>query len=91
MTRLVVENAGLIFWPVVSLIIFAVALVFMLAWIFRPGSGRIYKRVARLAVDDDNGENAGGAGSEGKERNNDNATGDAARDARSAETRNGGN
>ena len=50
MIRLVMENAGLTFWPVFSFVLFLVSSAAMLAWLYRPGSARFYDDLARLAL-----------------------------------------
>lgn len=55
MLRLVLENAGLAFWPAISLLIFFGTTVGMLAWIYRPGSADFYRRLGKLALEDQAG------------------------------------
>lgn len=51
MMRLVMENAGLTFWPVLSLTMFSLALVGLLAWLYRSGAKDFYQDMARMALD----------------------------------------
>jgi cbb3-type cytochrome oxidase subunit 3 len=55
MLRLVLENAGLAFWPAVSLLIFFGSTLCVLAWIYRPGSADFYRRLGGLALEDQSG------------------------------------
>lgn len=50
--RLVLENAGLSFWPTLSLVIFFATTVGVLLWLFRPGSSAFYRSLGRLALED---------------------------------------
>ena len=52
MIRMVMENAGLALWPVLSLLIFGGALVAMILWVYRSGSEELYSRLGALAADD---------------------------------------
>jgi hypothetical protein len=56
MMRLVMENAGLTFWPVLSFVIFLASCSLMVIWLYRPGAGNFYGRLARMAMGE------GGAG-----------------------------
>jgi cbb3-type cytochrome oxidase subunit 3 len=51
--RLVMEGAGLTFWPMFSLVLFLASSGAMLAWLYRPGSRAFYGNLARLALDQD--------------------------------------
>lgn len=51
MTRLVMESAGLTWWPLASLVVFGVFALLMVAWLYRKGSGGFYEGMARLALD----------------------------------------
>jgi cbb3-type cytochrome oxidase subunit 3 len=53
MIRLVMERAGLTFWPVFSFVLFLGSSGIMLLWLFRPGSKRFYSHLANLALDQD--------------------------------------
>lgn len=59
MIRQVMEGAGLTLWPVLSFIIFLVSCGLMLLWLYRPGSAPIYGRMARMALDNGDGERGG--------------------------------
>jgi hypothetical protein len=61
MIRMVMEGAGLTFWPVLSFIIFLASCACMLLWLYRPGSAPIYGRMAGMALDDESGKRAGQA------------------------------
>jgi hypothetical protein len=50
MMRLVMENAGLTFWPVLSFVIFLASCSLMVIWLYRPGAGNFYARLARMAM-----------------------------------------
>ena len=52
MIRIVMENAGLAFWPALSLVIFGGACLGMVLWIYRSGSKDLYKNLASLALDE---------------------------------------
>ena len=49
--RLVMEAAGLSFWPSLSLAVFFIACLGMLAWIYRPGSRGLYREMSGMAID----------------------------------------
>lgn len=53
MIRLVMERAGLTFWPMFSLVLFLLSSGMMLAWLYRPGSKSFYGDLSRLALGDD--------------------------------------
>ena len=53
MIRLVMERAGLTFWPMFSFVLFLTSSGLMLAWLFRPGSKSFYGNLSRLALGDD--------------------------------------
>jgi cbb3-type cytochrome oxidase subunit 3 len=53
MIRLVMERAGLTFWPVFSFVLFLVSSIAILVWLYRPGSAAFYMNLAKLALDDD--------------------------------------
>ncbi|HKP95912.1 MAG TPA: hypothetical protein VJ385_09160 [Fibrobacteria bacterium] len=53
MIRLVMERAGLTFWPVFSFVLFLVSSGVMLAWLYRPGSSSFYGGLSRLALGDE--------------------------------------
>lgn len=50
--RIVMENAGLSFWPALSLVIFFVTTLGVLVWIYRPGSREFYSKLGGLALED---------------------------------------
>lgn len=52
MMRIVMENAGLTFWPAMSLLIFFATTLAVLVWIFRPGSRDFYRNMGGLALED---------------------------------------
>jgi len=52
MLRLVMEQAGLAFWPTLSLLIFFGVLLGVLLWIFRPGSSDFYRRLGGMVLQD---------------------------------------
>lgn len=56
MIRLVMESAGLTFWPVLSFVIFLASCGLMLMWLYRPGAAPFYGRLSRMALGDDSGE-----------------------------------
>lgn len=51
MMRAVMEGAGLTFWPVLSLTVFGLSLLGLLAWLYRSGSRSFYRDMARLALE----------------------------------------
>jgi hypothetical protein len=53
--RVVMENAGLSFWPALSLLIFFVSTLGVLLWIFRPGSSEFYRKLGRKPLEDGSG------------------------------------
>ncbi len=53
MIRLVMERAGLTFWPVFSFVLFLTSSAVMLAWLYRPGSASFYGALSRLALNGD--------------------------------------
>ena len=57
MIRQVMEGAGLTFWPVLSFVIFLSSCALMLLWLYRPGSSPIYGSLARMALENEGGEN----------------------------------
>ena len=52
MTHEVMQNAALIFWPVLSLIIFSTACFVLVLWTFRTGSSELYRRLGSMALED---------------------------------------
>ncbi|MCD6023257.1 MAG: hypothetical protein K0Q91_173 [Fibrobacteria bacterium] len=50
--RLVMESAGLTFWPSLSLALFMGSCLVMLAWLFRPGSRDFYRAMSGIALND---------------------------------------
>lgn len=50
MMRAVMEAAGLTFWPLLSLGFFTLAVLGLLAWLYRSGSADFYGRMAEMAV-----------------------------------------
>lgn len=52
MMRAVMESAGLTFWPVLSLTMFTLALIGLLAWLYRSGAKGFYRDMARMALDE---------------------------------------
>lgn len=59
MIRNWLSDQGITLGPAIALIIFLVVFVGVLAWVFRPGSRRIYEHESRLPLDDDEGAGAG--------------------------------
>lgn len=53
MIRLVMERAGLTFWPVFSFVLFLTSSAVMLLWLYRPGSRAFYGHLASLALGDE--------------------------------------
>lgn len=53
MIRLVMERAGLTFWPMFSFVLFLASSGLMLAWLYRPGSKSFYGALSRLVLGDD--------------------------------------
>lgn len=53
MIRLVMERAGLTFWPMFSLVLFMVSSGCMIMWLYRPGSKAFYARLAGQALESD--------------------------------------
>jgi hypothetical protein len=49
--RIVMEQAGLTFWPALSLVIFFGTTLGVLFWIYRPGSSEFYKKLGDLALE----------------------------------------
>jgi hypothetical protein len=64
MIRQVMEGAGLTLWPILSFIIFLTSCGLMLLWLYRPGSAPIYGRMARMALESEDGKRV----EEGEER-----------------------
>jgi cbb3-type cytochrome oxidase subunit 3 len=62
MMRAVMEGAGLTFWPVLSLTMFTLALIGLLAWLYRSGAKGFYRDMARMALDEGGARSAGEAG-----------------------------
>jgi len=52
MMRLVMEGAGLTFWPSLSLVIFLVSCAVLLVWLFRPGARAFYHAMGDIALQD---------------------------------------
>jgi hypothetical protein len=50
MMRTVMESAGLIFWPVLSLVLFTLFAAGTALWLWRRGSKGFYEDMARLAL-----------------------------------------
>lgn len=61
MLRLVMEQAGLAFWPTLSLLIFFGVLLGVLLWIFRPGSSDFYRRLGGMVLQDNHQDKNPGA------------------------------
>ena len=59
MIRTWLSDQGFTLGPAIALLIFLVVFVGVLAWVFRPGSKRIYEHESRLPLDDDAGPGAG--------------------------------
>lgn len=64
MIRQVMEGAGLTLWPILSFIIFLTSCGFMLLWLYRPGSTPVYGRMARMALENEDGKRAEEGGEE---------------------------
>lgn len=54
MLREVMQNAGLIKWPLISFILFFGFFSSLLVWIFRRGSTRFYEEMSTSILDDSN-------------------------------------
>ncbi len=52
MMRTVMENAGLAFWPTLSLVIFGTSCIAMVLWVFRSGSGELYRSLSSMALEE---------------------------------------
>ncbi len=52
MIRTVMENAGLAFWPSLSLIIFGFSCFGMVLWLFRSGSADFYRSLSTMALEE---------------------------------------
>ena len=52
MMRTVMENAGLAFWPSLSLIIFGTSCIAAVLWMFRSGSRDLYRDMSRMALEE---------------------------------------
>jgi cbb3-type cytochrome oxidase subunit 3 len=52
MMRAVMESAGLTFWPMLSLTMFSLGLIGLLAWLYRSGATGFYRDMARMALDE---------------------------------------
>lgn len=52
MMRAVMESADLTFWPVLSLAVFGIYAVGLVAWLYRKGSGKFYQSMAGMAVEE---------------------------------------
>ena len=52
MMRTVMENAGLAFWPSLSLLIFGTSCIAMVLWVFRSGSTKLYRDLSTMALED---------------------------------------
>jgi len=52
MIRIVMENAGLAIWPILSLFIFGGACLAMVLWVYRSGSSDVYQRLSAMALDE---------------------------------------
>jgi hypothetical protein len=51
MMRAVMESAGLVLWPVASLVLFNLFAVGLGLWLYRRGSKPFYEDMARLALE----------------------------------------
>jgi cbb3-type cytochrome oxidase subunit 3 len=52
MMRIVMEQAGLTFWPALSLVIFLIVSLATLLWLYRPGSRDFYRKMSDIALQD---------------------------------------
>ncbi|HLP40971.1 MAG TPA: hypothetical protein VK465_05650 [Fibrobacteria bacterium] len=50
MMRTVMESAGLVFWPMLSLILFTLFATATTLWLWRRGSRGFYEDMAKLAL-----------------------------------------
>lgn len=57
MMRAVMEQAGLTFWPVLSLVVFCLFGAGLVAWLYRKDSRSFYREMSRLALDGEGREN----------------------------------
>jgi cbb3-type cytochrome oxidase subunit 3 len=52
MMRSVMENAGLTFWPILSLAVFGIYAMGVVAWLFRKGSKDFYTTMSSMAMEE---------------------------------------
>jgi cbb3-type cytochrome oxidase subunit 3 len=52
MMRIVMEQAGLTFWPALSLVIFFLVSLATVVWLYRPGSRDFYRKMSDIALQD---------------------------------------
>lgn len=50
MMRTVMESAGLVFWPIFSLILFGLFSLALVLWLYRRDSKAFYDRMAGMAL-----------------------------------------
>jgi cbb3-type cytochrome oxidase subunit 3 len=52
MMRQVMENAGLVTWPLITLVIFFLSSLVVGLWVWRRGSKETYDHISRLPFED---------------------------------------
>jgi hypothetical protein len=53
--RIVMENAGLAGWAALSLLVFFLASLAILVWLYRPGSRDFYRKMGKMVEDGKSG------------------------------------
>ena len=54
MIREVMQEANLVVWPIITLVLFFVSMITMLVWVHRKGSNKIYDNLSQLVLEEDN-------------------------------------
>lgn len=54
MIREVMQEANLVIWPMITLVLFFVSMLIMLLWVYRKGSNRVYDNLSQLVLEEDN-------------------------------------
>lgn len=54
MIREVMQEANLVVWPMITLVLFFVSMLVMLLWVWRKGSEEVYEDLSQLVLEEDN-------------------------------------
>lgn len=54
MIREVMQEANLVVWPMITLVLFFASMLVMLLWVWRKGSEEVYEDLSQLVLEEDN-------------------------------------